>query len=123
MKSLHFYQEETGLKEIASSLNISYGTVRWHLANIRKLYNVHSTRELLLIFTNKINRQQNHLKISPRAKDILDLFMRGKTYEQIASHLGISVSGVRRHVEKCLIQNECSSTLELISKYKSNDKI
>ena len=43
--------------------------------------------------------------------------MRGNTYKQIAEYLGISVSGVRRHLEKVILQNELKSTLELISKY------
>ena len=43
--------------------------------------------------------------------------MCGKTYEQIAKCLGISVSGVRRHLERVILQNELKSTIELISKY------
>lgn len=30
-------------------LHISYKTIRWYLANLRKAYAVHSTRELLLM--------------------------------------------------------------------------
>lgn len=45
--------------------------------------------------------------------------MHGMTYRQIAEHLGISISGVRRHLEKMLWQNECKSMLELITKYKA----
>lgn len=43
--------------------------------------------------------------------------MHGNTYEQIAERLGISVSGVRRHLENVILKNELKSTLELISKY------
>ena len=43
--------------------------------------------------------------------------MRGKTYKQIAEYLGISISGVRRHLERVILQNELKSILELISKY------
>ena len=43
--------------------------------------------------------------------------MRGNTYEQIATCLGISVSGVRRHLEKIILQNECKSTIDFLSKY------
>ena len=103
-------------KEIAATLHISYGTVRWNLANLRKLYAVHSMRELLLIFKPCTN-ESSSLKATPRNKEIIDLFMHGKTYKQIAEHLGISVSGVRRHLERVILQNELKSTLELISKY------
>ncbi len=44
--------------------------------------------------------------------------MEGKTYKQIADQLKISVSGVRRHMEKIIIQNKCKSALEFISIYK-----
>ena len=43
--------------------------------------------------------------------------MRGKTYKQITEYLGISISGVRRHLERVILQNELKSILELISKY------
>lgn len=49
----------------------------------------------------------------------MELFMRGFTYKKIAEHLGISLSGVRRHREKMLWQNECKSMLELIAKYQA----
>ena len=103
-------------KDIAAALHISYGTVRWNLANLRKLYGIHSTRELLLIFKSQ-RSESSSLKISPRDKEVIELFMYGNTYEQIAEYLGISVSGVRRHLEKVILQNELKSTLELFSKY------
>ena len=114
---------ETVPKKISEKLHISYGTVRWHLSNLRKLYNVHTTRELLFSFTTPSRSTQDILKVSPRTRQVIEFFIQGKTYEQIAYHLGISVSGVRRHLEKCLIQNECKSTIELISKYKSQRNI
>ncbi len=98
------------------ALHISYGTVRWNLANLRKLYDVHSTRELLLIFKSCTD-ESSSIKSSPRDKEVIELFMHGNTYEQIAECLGISVSGVRRHLENVILRNELKSTLELISKY------
>lgn len=59
------------------------------------------------------------MKLSPRGRQILELFMHGMTYKQIAKQLSISRSGVRRHLEKMLWQNECKSMLELIARYKS----
>ena len=109
-----------GLKEIAQVLSVSYGTVRWHLENLRADFLVHTTRELLL----KINTHQSteaakseRLKLSPRGKQVLELFMHSFTYQQIAMQLGMSVSGVRRHCEKMLWKNGCRSMIELIAKY------
>ena len=110
-------------KKISEKLHISYGTVRWHLSNLRKLYNVHTTRELLFAVTTPRGSTQDILKVSPRARQVIEFFIQGKTYEQIAYHLGITVSGVRRHLEKCLIQNDCKSTIELIVRYKNYYKI
>ncbi len=49
----------------------------------------------------------------------MELFMRGMSYKQIAERLGISRSGVRRHLEKMLWQNECKSMLELLARYRA----
>ena len=90
--------------------------MRWNLANLRKLYDVHSTHNLLVIFKS-CKSEKNSIKFTQREKEVIELFMRGKTYEQIAEYLGISVSGVRRHLERIILQNELKSTIELISKY------
>ena len=111
------------LKKISNKLNISYGTVRWHLSNIKKLYNIHKTIELLLIFNNNNNNEYIKFKISSQTKKVLELFMHGHTYEQISKTLDISISGVQRHIERTMIQNECNSTLELIVKYKTYHNI
>lgn len=122
MKSLIFWCKEKGPKKIAESLHISYGTVRWNLANLRKLYGVHSYRELLLIV--KIYEYENHhIKISPRGKEVIELFIHGKTYKEIAKQLDISISGVRRQLERCMIMNNCKSILELIAKYNLQYRI
>ena len=82
------------------------------------MYDIHSTRELLLIFeTDKYDNC--HIKISPRGKEVLELFIRGHTYKEIATHLNISISGVRRHLEKIKIANDCTSIIEIIMKYNS----
>ena len=114
-----------GLKEIAQVLSVSYGTVRWHLENLRAGFLVHTTRELLL----KINAPQSteaaqsaNLKLSPRGRQVLELFMHSFTYQQISLQLGMSVSGVRRHCEKMLWKNGCESMIELIAKYKRHSE-
>lgn len=108
------------LKDIAIALHITDGTLRWYLAGLRKAYNVHSTRELLLVQDFRTSALVQSVRFSPRGREVIELFMRGMTYKQIAERLGISLSGVRRHREKMLWQNECKSMLELIAKYRAS---
>ena len=119
MQSLSFSCKENIPKEIAKALYLTYGTIRWHLANLRKVYNVHSTRELLRLSTVVTPTVPQPVRLSPRGREVMELFMRGVTYNEIAKRLGISRSGVRRHLEKMLWQNECKSMLELIAKYRA----
>ena len=120
VKLLPFLREETAPKDIGKILHISYGTIRWYLANLRKAYAVHSTRELLLMVQLPYESTTiQKMKLSPRGRQRVELFMHGMTYKQIAKQLSISRSGVRRHLEKMLWQNECKSMLELIARYKS----
>ena len=57
------------------------------------------------------------VRLSPRGQEVLLLFMQGLTYKQIGEHLGISMSGVQRHREKMLWQNDCDSMMELIARF------
>ena len=79
-----------------------------------------TTRELLIkieaISTTTVT-PPSRIKLSPRGKQVLELFMHSFTYQQIAMQLGMSVSGVRRHCEKMLWKNGCRSMIELIAKY------
>ena len=80
---------------------------------------MHSTRELLLVPDARVPTGTQAVRLSPRGREVMELFMRGITYTQIAERLGISLSGVRRHREKMLWQNECRSMLELVAKYQA----
>jgi DNA-binding CsgD family transcriptional regulator len=104
---------------MARALCVSYWTIQWHLTNLRKVFGVHKTRELLLVLDNDDPVAPPHIRFSPRGREVVELFMRGCTYRQIAERLGISLSGVHRHREKMLWQNDCESMLELIAKYQS----
>lgn len=53
----------------------------------------------------------------PRGRKIFQLILAGKTSKEIAEHFCISYSGVLRHREKMLEQNDCHSMTELIAKY------
>jgi len=45
------------------------------------------------------------------------LIMEGLNIKKISERLGMSISGVKRHREKMLLQNGCTDMLELIAKY------
>lgn len=84
-----------------------------------------TTRELLLQIEAShtfVGTAPEKIKLSPRGKEVLELFMRSFTYQQIAKRLGMSVSGVRRHCEKMLWKNGCESMIGLIAKYQLHSK-
>jgi len=56
------------------------------------------------------------IRLSPRGKEVFQLMLKGLSDKQIGESLGISYSGVRRHKEKMLLANGCSTVLELIAK-------
>lgn len=60
------------------------------------------------------------LKLTPRGKEVFELIMRGLTIAQIAERMDISYSGVLRHREKMLLENNCRTMLELVAKYLGN---
>ena len=112
-----------GLKEMAPILFVSYGTIRWHLVNLRRVFKVRTTRELLhkletSCFTDSATAT-TIIKLSPRGRQVFELFRRSFTYRQIAERLGMSVSGVRRHCEKMLWKNGCDTMLALIAKHQA----
>jgi DNA-binding CsgD family transcriptional regulator len=59
------------------------------------------------------------VRLTPRGGEVLRLVLRGYTDRRIADAMGMSLSGVRRHKEKMLLQNDCVSMLELIAKHHS----
>ena len=86
--------------------------------NLRKAFNVHKTREILLAFDADVSSIRPTVRLTPRGKEVLELYMRGYTYRQIAERLGMGIGGVRRHREKMLLQNDCESMLKLIATYR-----
>jgi DNA-binding CsgD family transcriptional regulator len=103
-------------------LCLSYETIRWHLANLRKAFDVHTSRELLLSADISMSAESSAVRLSPRGREVMELFMRGYTYREIAQCLGISISGVQRHREKMLWQNDCESMLKLIARYHGQEQ-
>ena len=58
-----------------------------------------------------------HIKLTPRGAEVFRRILQGASDRQIAEHLGISYSGVRRHKEKMLLANGCEFMRELIARY------
>jgi DNA-binding CsgD family transcriptional regulator len=83
------------------------------------VFDVRTTRELLLAADIPASADPPAVRFSPRGREVMELFMRGRTYREIAQCLGISLSGVRRHREKMLWQNNCESMLELIARCRA----
>lgn len=59
------------------------------------------------------------IKLTPRGKQVFAFILAGYSRQEIADALQISLSGVRRHREKMLLQNNCKDILELVAKYYS----
>lgn len=72
--------------------------------------------EMLHLFNSKHESAISGLELTPRGKEVFCLMLDGLSDAQIAERLGISYSGVRRHKEKMLLVNGCTTVLELIAK-------
>ena len=55
--------------------------------------------------------------LTPRGKEVFLLILEGLSNRQIAAQLSITPSGVKRHREKMLLRNGCTSMMELVAKY------
>lgn len=58
------------------------------------------------------------LKLTPRGKEVFCLILEGLVYRDIAKRLGITRDGVKRHVEKMLLANDCAKMFDLIAKHR-----
>jgi len=66
------------------------------------------------------HENSKNIKLTPRGAEVFFLTLNGVDDKSIASKMGISYSCVRRHKEKILMVNNCTTILELISKYHGN---
>lgn len=98
-------------------LSIHLTTVYRHLATIRTVYHVHGNIELMRAIMSGIPTNVSQIALTPRGREIFQLILAGKTSKEIAENFCISYSGVLRHREKMLEQNNCHSMTELIAKY------
>ena len=105
-------------KAVIQRLFIAKKTFRNHLLHIRKKLGAHSIREVVRIYQQTMQAQTvSTLRFSPRGKEVFLLLREGLTRPQVAARMGMSLSGVRRHMERMLLQNDCKSILELFAKY------
>ena len=104
-------------------MSLAREIVYLHLANARKRLNAHSSIELLYIGSGGISIDCTIIKLSPRGEEIFKFIMQGWSGKQISNHLGISKSAVRRHKEKMLLDNDCKTIIELISKCYANNSL
>ncbi len=90
-----------------------------HLAEIRKRMSYHSSVKVLFSYKNIPcqNAAFADMGFTPRGKEVFLLILEGLSNRQIAEQLSISPSAVKRHREKILLQNGCTSMMELVAKY------
>ena len=99
-------------------LSIHRTTVYRHQATIRTEYGVHGNIEFMRAILSGLQKPTaSQLVLTPRGREVFQLVLAGKTSREIAGILCISYSGVLRHREKMLEQNDCHSMTELVAKY------
>ena len=84
--------------------------------------NVNKTIKILCTFNHGQNTCKE-IKFTPRGREVFYLILKGKTSTEIAELLNMSKSGVRRHKEKMLLDNDCKTIIELISKCYANNSL
>jgi DNA-binding CsgD family transcriptional regulator len=102
-------------------LFIARCTLRNHIYNIRKKLGAHSIREIVRLQQVMPIHAMSTLRFSPRGQEVFKLIREGLSNKHIGERLGMGVSGVKRHKEKMLLQNNCATILELIAKYHGTD--
>ena len=106
-------------KKISSRLGIKIGTLYQHLAEIRKRMSYNSSVKALSSCSDTACQQAvfSDMGFTPRGKEVFLLILEGLSNRQIAEQLSITPSGVKRHREKMLLRNGCTSMMELVAKY------
>jgi DNA-binding CsgD family transcriptional regulator len=99
------------------TLSIARGTLYQHLARIRNAVGGHSYIETLNLLHQQSGGNTSMIKLTPRGKEVFQLLVEGVSNKKVGERLGMSLSGVKRHREKMLLNNDCASMLELIAKY------
>jgi len=108
---------------MAERAHITLGSLRLHLARIRKKIGAHNNQEILHVLGKTPEHAESPLRFSSRGKEVFLLILEGKTCKAIGESLGMSVSGVKRHKENMLRQNGCGTMRELIAKYREGESV
>jgi DNA-binding CsgD family transcriptional regulator len=99
-------------------LFISRRTLWNHYYRISRKLGARNIRDALRILqTEPLEQAMHTLRLSPRGREVFMLIREGLNNKGISERLGMGISGVKRHKEKMLLQNKCSTMLELIAKH------
>jgi DNA-binding CsgD family transcriptional regulator len=102
---------------MAEKLFITRDSLYVFLSRLHKKMGVRNSREMLNMLNKSQRSAMSSLRFTRRGKDVFLFVKEGLTDKHIGEHMGISVSAVKKHKEIMLLQNECSTMLELIAKY------
>lgn len=116
---LSYCVQDVRLKAIAKILHLQPATVHRHLARAREALDVHTSIQMLQPEQHTAS-PQNAIKLTPRGTTVFELTLQGVNDKKIADLMGISYSAVRRHKEKMLYSNGCTTMLELVATYYRN---
>jgi DNA-binding CsgD family transcriptional regulator len=86
-------------------------------SSIRKLLGARNAFEMLHMLLQETGSAIPMIRFSPRGKEVFALMLQGLRQREISERMGMSISGVKRHKEKMLLQNDCNSMMELLLKY------
>ncbi|WGX96474.1 helix-turn-helix transcriptional regulator [Nocardioides sp. L-11A] len=105
------------VEEIAAALFLSPRTVRAHLSRVLCAFGVATRVGLLAAVGDGAGRSggpgMGAPALSPRQAEVAALVAAGRTNQQIAGELGISVKGVEKHVGDVLLRWDAGSRFEL----------
>ncbi len=104
-------------KDIAQEIGLHYRSVEIHIENIRKALNVRKTIEILEATCNFEDHFSSNIILTSKGAEVFHLLRQGLTVGEAANLLGVSISAIKRHKETMLLVNECTTMLELVSKY------
>jgi len=106
-----YISKRTPLDKIIEALNIVAGGGSYMSPSI--------ARKVTTFFTKKPVKQKAYL--TPRQKEIVELIVGGKTYNEIAEVCFISLNTVRSHIKKIYETLQINSKVSLVMKYKDGE--
>lgn len=95
-------------------LFLAYISVRWHQTRIRRIVHKLKTESALKEFWLKLG-------MSPREIELIDLIIKGRTNQQIADELYLSLSTIKNHVYNIYRKLNINNRVQLISMVQNVD--